>query len=112
LFSLYTATPHVSCGVQSGNLDPKEVVRAMDTQKTDFPEGIEECGTDALRFALVAYTTQVRGSTEGCCRGACMARWLIIACRARAVNYDLPAVLICCAVHLLFAVSLVLRAAI
>jgi valyl-tRNA synthetase len=33
----------------------------MDTQKTDFPEGIEECGTDALRFALVAYTTQVRG---------------------------------------------------
>jgi valyl-tRNA synthetase len=32
----------------------------MDTQKTDFPEGIEECGTDALRFALVAYTTQVR----------------------------------------------------
>lgn len=31
----------------------------MDTQKTDFPDGIEECGTDALRFALVAYTTQV-----------------------------------------------------
>jgi valyl-tRNA synthetase len=48
-------------GMQSGNLDPKEVVRAMDTQKVDFPEGIEECGTDALRFALVAYTTQVRG---------------------------------------------------
>lgn len=54
---------------QGGNLDPKEVVRAMDTQKTDFPEGIEECGTDALRFALVAYTTQVggRGAGRGCC---------------------------------------------
>lgn len=26
----------------------------------DFPEGIEECGTDALRFALCAYTAQGR----------------------------------------------------
>jgi valyl-tRNA synthetase len=52
------------CPLQGGNLDPKEVTRAMETQKTDFPEGIEECGTDALRFALVAYTTQVRVSTH------------------------------------------------
>jgi hypothetical protein len=50
--------------MQGGNLDPKEVTRATETQKTDFPEGIEECGTDALRFALVAYTTQV-SSTYG-----------------------------------------------
>ena len=28
-------------------------------QQEDFPNGIEECGTDALRFALVAYTSQV-----------------------------------------------------
>lgn len=27
-------------------------------QKRDFPEGIPECGTDALRFALCAYTAQ------------------------------------------------------
>ena len=43
-----------------GNLDPKEVAKAKDGQKADFPDGIEECGTDALRFALVAYTTQAR----------------------------------------------------
>lgn len=53
-------TPHPLTKPSTGNLDPKEVVRAMETQRTDFPEGIEECGTDALRFALVAYTTQVR----------------------------------------------------
>jgi hypothetical protein len=73
----FTATPPGSSDVQSGNLDPKEVVRAMDTQKTDFPEGIEECGTDALRFALVAYTTQVRGSTVGCFCGTHVASWLM-----------------------------------
>jgi valyl-tRNA synthetase len=47
--------------LQGGNLDPREVTRARETQRTDFPDGIEECGTDALRFALVAYTTQARG---------------------------------------------------
>jgi hypothetical protein len=40
----------------------------METQRTDFPEGIEECGTDALRFALVAYTTQVRHWGMRVCR--------------------------------------------
>ncbi|KIY92271.1 valyl-tRNA synthetase [Monoraphidium neglectum] len=35
-----------------GNLDPKEVIKAKAGQKADFPDGIEECGTDALRFAL------------------------------------------------------------
>jgi hypothetical protein len=54
------SVPCAGVSRQGGNLDPKEVVRAMDTQRADFPEGIEECGTDALRFALVAYTTQVR----------------------------------------------------
>lgn len=34
--------------------------KAKSGQKADFPEGIEECGTDALRFALVAYTSQAR----------------------------------------------------
>ncbi|KAL4444290.1 hypothetical protein ABPG75_012027 [Micractinium tetrahymenae] len=43
-----------------GNLDPKEVEKAVAGQRADFPDGIEECGTDALRFALVAYTSQGR----------------------------------------------------
>lgn len=40
-----------------GNLDPREVEKAKQGQKISFPNGIPECGTDALRFALCAYTT-------------------------------------------------------
>ena len=43
-----------------GNLDEKEVKKAQAGQKADFPDGIPECGTDAMRFALVAYTAQGR----------------------------------------------------
>lgn len=32
----------------------------MDGQKQDFPTGIPECGADALRFGLLAYTVQGR----------------------------------------------------
>nr|CAB3267596.1 valine--tRNA ligase-like [Phallusia mammillata] len=42
----------------SGNLDQKEVERAKLGQKQDYPNGIPECGSDALRFALCAYTCQ------------------------------------------------------
>lgn len=41
----------------SGNLDPTEIERAKAYQKSAFPKGIEECGTDALRFTLINYTT-------------------------------------------------------
>ncbi|KAL3276232.1 hypothetical protein HHI36_020948 [Cryptolaemus montrouzieri] len=37
-----------------GNLDAKEIEKAKAGQKRDYPEGIPECGTDALRFALCA----------------------------------------------------------
>ena len=30
----------------------------MEGQKRDYPQGIPECGTDALRFALCSYTRQ------------------------------------------------------
>lgn len=40
-----------------GNLDPKEIEKAAAGQKQSYPNGIPECGTDALRFALCAYTT-------------------------------------------------------
>lgn len=40
-----------------GNLAPEEVEKATKYQKSAFPDGIPQCGTDALRFALVSYTT-------------------------------------------------------
>ena len=39
-----------------GNLDDKEIAKAIAGQKKDFPKGIPECGTDGLRFALCAYS--------------------------------------------------------
>nr|XP_003700613.1 PREDICTED: valine--tRNA ligase isoform X1 [Megachile rotundata] len=46
--------------LMNSNLDPKELERAKEGQKRDYPQGIPECGTDALRFALCAYTMQGR----------------------------------------------------
>lgn len=43
--------------LSKGNLHPSEEKRAKLYQKTAFPDGIPQCGTDALRFALVSYTT-------------------------------------------------------
>ncbi|KAL5421761.1 hypothetical protein PMIN04_005280 [Paraphaeosphaeria minitans] len=40
-----------------GNLDPKELKTAEKYQKTAFPQGIPECGADALRMSLIGYTT-------------------------------------------------------
>jgi valyl-tRNA synthetase len=41
----------------TGNLAPNEVEKATKYQKSAFPDGIPQCGTDALRFSLVSYTT-------------------------------------------------------
>ncbi|KAH7408159.1 valyl-tRNA synthetase [Phaeosphaeria sp. MPI-PUGE-AT-0046c] len=43
--------------LRTGNLDPKELKMAEKYQKTAFPQGIPECGADALRMSLVGYTT-------------------------------------------------------
>lgn len=46
--------------LESSNLDPNEIKRAREGQKADYPNGIPECGTDALRFALCACLVQGR----------------------------------------------------
>uniref|UniRef100_A0A8C2KMU6 Valine--tRNA ligase n=1 Tax=Cyprinus carpio TaxID=7962 RepID=A0A8C2KMU6_CYPCA len=46
--------------LMDSNLDPLEIEKAKQGQKSDYPSGIPECGTDALRFALCAYTSQGR----------------------------------------------------
>lgn len=46
--------------LDGGNLPAKEVARAKKDQQADFPDGIPECGSDALRFGLLAYTVQGR----------------------------------------------------
>ena len=44
--------------IRQGNLPEKEVARALKLQEEEFPDGIPECGADALRFGLLAYTVQ------------------------------------------------------
>ncbi|CAK9000820.1 Valine--tRNA ligase (Protein G7a) (Valyl-tRNA synthetase) (ValRS) [Durusdinium trenchii] len=46
--------------LMSGNLPEKEIAKAREGQKLDYPEGIPQCGADALRFGLLAYTQQGR----------------------------------------------------
>lgn len=41
--------------LQDGNLDPAELALAATAQRKEFPQGIPECGTDALRFALCSH---------------------------------------------------------
>lgn len=42
--------------LKEGNLDPKEFEKASRGQKSDYPDGIPECGVDALRFALCNFS--------------------------------------------------------
>ncbi len=44
--------------LDAGNLPAKEVARAKKNNIAEFPNGIPECGSDALRFGLLAYTVQ------------------------------------------------------
>jgi len=40
-----------------GNLHPNEVAKATKYQKTAFPDGIPQCGADAVRFTMINATT-------------------------------------------------------
>jgi len=44
--------------LQDSNLPDKELKKASEGLKKDFPAGITECGADALRFSLCSYQTQ------------------------------------------------------
>jgi valyl-tRNA synthetase len=39
-------------------ISPAEKKIAIKAKKKEFPDGIEKCGSDALRFALLAYMVQ------------------------------------------------------
>lgn len=43
--------------LRMGNLDEREIAKATSGQKKDFPNGIPQCGTDALRFSLCNYSS-------------------------------------------------------
>eukprot|EP01126_Amoeba_proteus_P064670 TRINITY_DN9079_c0_g1_i2.p1 TRINITY_DN9079_c0_g1~~TRINITY_DN9079_c0_g1_i2.p1 ORF type:complete len:793 (-),score=173.60 TRINITY_DN9079_c0_g1_i2:128-2506(-) len=45
-------------GLESGNLEPKELQRAIANVNQNFPHGIPTCGTDALRLTFAMYTQQ------------------------------------------------------
>ena len=47
-----------------GNLAEAEIARAEADQKENFPDGIKECGTDALRLTLLQYQQQVITSSH------------------------------------------------
>ncbi|XP_033763797.1 valine--tRNA ligase-like [Pecten maximus] len=46
--------------VKQSNLDPSEVTKAQEGQAKDYPQGIQACGTDGLRFGLcsIDYSAQ------------------------------------------------------
>jgi valyl-tRNA synthetase len=46
--------------LRNGNLDPRELKKALENQLVEFPNGIEQCGADGLRFGLLSYTVQGR----------------------------------------------------
>ncbi|XP_076610497.1 valine--tRNA ligase, mitochondrial isoform X1 [Chaetodon auriga] len=66
--------------VKDGNLDPREQLVAMEAQRKDFPKGIPQCGTDALRFALCSQKMQgedisLSTSQVLSCRNFCNKMW-------------------------------------
>ena len=46
--------------IKAGNLPKQEVDKSIAEKKKEFPEGIPECGADALRLGLMSYLIQGR----------------------------------------------------
>lgn len=46
--------------LHKGNLDQREMRRAADALRRDYPDGIQKCGADALRFTLLSYTNGMK----------------------------------------------------
>lgn len=46
--------------IKSGNLPKSEVEKSIEEKKKDYPDGIPECGADALRLGLMSYLIQGR----------------------------------------------------
>lgn len=46
--------------LKDGNLPQSELITAERGLRENFKDGLPECGTDALRFGLLAYTQQGR----------------------------------------------------
>nr|XP_057904054.1 valine--tRNA ligase, mitochondrial isoform X2 [Doryrhamphus excisus] len=77
--------------VTEGNLDPREKVVAMEAQRKDFPRGIPQCGTDALRFALCSHKVQGEDISLSIseilkCRHFCNKMWQTLRFTLRALD--------------------------
>jgi valyl-tRNA synthetase len=48
------------------NLDDQQLVKARAGQEKEYPDGVPQCGTDALRFTLCAYSGGVSFCTASC----------------------------------------------
>lgn len=46
---------HLIDMVKAYNCGPTEEKKSIEEKKKDYPSGIGECGSDALRFGLLAY---------------------------------------------------------
>jgi valyl-tRNA synthetase len=75
--------------LMNSNLDDKELVKAMHGTKRDFPNGIEECGADALRFGLLSYCTltSMLFSFSGVAFSLCVS-YRVFACTTDSAGYQ------------------------
>jgi len=55
-----TSLENLNKKLKDSNLSKAEMKKSEDNNKKEFPKGIPPCGSDALRFGLLAYTIQGR----------------------------------------------------